>query len=310
LEVDYVGYTGKILPVVPEFQFVEDRILTALYTNKALTHGEGPTYANASIAMEALQGRYLAKREKLEEFVKKKIFTKIAIQNGFFKPLPQAATNGTGPYIGRSHSEKDRQPNVPSLEWKQKLQLVEDTGKKQMIIALRNTVGYGVPGVSLKRIHEMLGISHDEEMKTLKEEGKVIKELQAAYGVGSIVATPGAGGSAKPEAPKKPGQLGLPGMDKDQKQNKPYTKESPRQMGDVQEPAQNTMKTMEPKLPTASLKRREGEWKLRSIQEAAAKGKKPGTAQLPERFFGETGKLADFREILDKTEKEAISLSL
>lgn len=42
LKVEYVGATGKVLPIVPEFEFVTDRILTALFTNKAMTTGQGP----------------------------------------------------------------------------------------------------------------------------------------------------------------------------------------------------------------------------------------------------------------------------
>jgi intein/homing endonuclease len=41
------GATGKFPQLNTEFEWVENRILTALFTNKSLTHGEGPTYANA-----------------------------------------------------------------------------------------------------------------------------------------------------------------------------------------------------------------------------------------------------------------------
>lgn len=40
--LDYLGPTGRLLPLIPEFQFIEDRILTALMIGKAMTHGEGP----------------------------------------------------------------------------------------------------------------------------------------------------------------------------------------------------------------------------------------------------------------------------
>lgn len=46
LRVEYVGSTGKVLPIIPEFEFVERRILTALFTNKAMTSGEGPCYSS------------------------------------------------------------------------------------------------------------------------------------------------------------------------------------------------------------------------------------------------------------------------
>lgn len=41
IDVDYVGTKDKIANLIPEFEFVESRILTGLFANKALTHGEG-----------------------------------------------------------------------------------------------------------------------------------------------------------------------------------------------------------------------------------------------------------------------------
>lgn len=299
LSVDYVGYSGRILPIVPEFQFVEDRILTALYTNKALTHGEGPTYANASIAMEALQGRYMAKREKLEEFCRRKIFEKIAMQNGFYEPLKQADTSGPGPWM--RPSKKDRKLNIPTMEWKQKLKLVEDIAKKQMIVGLRNTAGYGVPGTSLKRIHELLDINHDEEMQTIKEEAKIIKQLREDYGEQSPLLGPSQSGQrpgSKPGMPTSlrsltPKQMTLPGT-------APANKDTVT----TKEPG-GPMKTTEPSAKM-SMQRRDAEWKSKSLKEVVARkeGKVPVMARGPASFFEENGKLPDFEQLLDKTDKE------
>lgn len=44
-EVSYVGATGQILPLDSEFEHIEDRILTGLFTSKAFTHGEGPCHS-------------------------------------------------------------------------------------------------------------------------------------------------------------------------------------------------------------------------------------------------------------------------
>lgn len=283
LSVDIVGYTGRILPIVPEFEFVENRILTALYTNKALTHGEGPTYANASIAMEALQGRYMAKREKLEEFARKKIFEKVALLNEFYEPLTQAqVAHGIRP------SKSERKLNIPTFEWKQKLKLVEDMAKKQLIIALRNTAGYGVPGVSLKRIHDLLEIDHEEEINAIREEAKIIRSLQEDYGVQSMMT------GNRPQMPGAPaipgaapsGQLRLPGMGG-------VAPVTPR------EPAQ-------PAQPKMSAARREGEWKSQSMKEmiASPKGKVPVTAASSRHLFEENGTLKDLVATLEKTERE------
>lgn len=304
LQVDVVGYNGKILPIVPEFEFVEDRILTALYTNKALTHGEGPTYANASIAMEALQGRYLAKREKLEEFVKNKIWKKIALLNEFYEPLTEAqSSHGIRP------SKADRKLNIPEMKWKQKLKLVEDMAKKQMVIALRNTMGMGVPGISMKKIYDELDIDYETEITALREEAAITKELKELYGVATPLTAPSSPTSTPSDAPDKmpsikslgkPQQMSLPGT-------APSNKPSSGGTGGTQEPGGN-MKTKEPgsTMTGASLRRREAEWKLKSGKDRMANGagKVPVMARPPVQFLEKDGRLRDLESVLETTEQE------
>ena len=195
LSLEYIGATGKILPLLPEFQWCESQILTALYTNRSLTTGEGVTYANATVAMEALQGRYLAKRERIEDWVARKVFTPIAIANNFYKPLTQAQLND---HVRPSNS--DRELNIPTLDWKQKLRLVEDMAKKQMIINLR---AKPIPEASLKTIYDLLDINADDEKKALLEEGEIYKQLKEIYGANSPM-VPGGSPGTSPSAPKTP----------------------------------------------------------------------------------------------------------
>jgi hypothetical protein len=44
-ELQYVGATGQIMPLDAEFEHIEERILTGLFTSKAFTHSEGPCYS-------------------------------------------------------------------------------------------------------------------------------------------------------------------------------------------------------------------------------------------------------------------------
>ena len=196
LQLDMVGATGKILPLLPEFQFVEDQILTGLYSNKALTHADGPNYSNATVAMEALQGRYMGKREKLEDFTRRKLFNPIAVAHEFFEPLtPAQSEHGVRP------STKSRKLRIPKITWKQKLRLVEDVQQKQMIINLRNR---DVPEVSLHKIYELLGIDFDTEMEALRNESKIRKEMAKLYGVNNPMLNNG----QRPSAPGQPGMKG------------------------------------------------------------------------------------------------------
>jgi len=76
-DLKYVGATGQILPLDGEFDRIEDRILTGLYISKAFTHGEGPTYSNASVALEVLQQRYVSFRNIIERWLERKVFAPI-----------------------------------------------------------------------------------------------------------------------------------------------------------------------------------------------------------------------------------------
>jgi hypothetical protein len=154
------------------------------------------TYGNATVAMEALQGRYMGKREKLEDFTRRKLFNPIAVAHEFFEPLTQAQSEH-----GIRPSTKSRKLRVPKITWKQKLRLVEDIQQKQMIINLRNR---DVPEVSLHKIYELLGIDYDTEMEALRNESKIRKEMAKLYGVNNPMLNNG-------QRPTPPGQSGMKG---------------------------------------------------------------------------------------------------
>ncbi len=131
LQVEYHGATGRILPLVPEFQHVENRILTALFTNKAMTHGEGPTYSNAQVAAKFLNGRYMSVRSKSEVFTEEKVMYPVAIANDFYKPVPREL-------VGHYRvAQGERELMIPKIHWRGKLNLLDDTQFKQFMMTLR-----------------------------------------------------------------------------------------------------------------------------------------------------------------------------
>lgn len=297
LELEYVGANGKILPIVPEFQFIEDRILTALYTNKALTHGEGPTYANATVAMEALQGRYLAKREKLEDFCERKIFVPVALANEFYEKEPECHTAGSGPWIRTS--KKERKLNTPTLEWKQKLKLVEDLQKKQMIVNLRSKP---IPEVSLKKIYALLDINYEDEITALREEGKIMKELKEIYGVQAPGAPPTNTPGNKPGA--APGEKPTTGLETKVPKSMPQQRlpGSPKGSTSVsapKTPEPGSLKTKEPgtKMTGAGIK-----WNSKSAEETAPDEREKVLVALDRRskLYSEDGKLKDPKTVMEE----------
>lgn len=302
LQVDVIGFTGKILPIVPEFEFVEDRILQALYTSKEMMHGSGPAFSNVSIAMEILEGRYMAKREKLEEFCRKKIFSKIAYLNGFYEPLTEAQmAHGIRP------SNSERKLNIPDLEWKQKLSLVEDTARQQMIIALRNTMNTnGAPGVSMKTVYKLLGVNEQEEMEALRNEAKIVKELGDMYGVTSPVAAPGTPGNKPETMPGAPSQKSMEqGRMPRQLSLKGVPAKAPGGSGGGAKSPEYKMKDPG-KTTGASLRRRESWQNSESLKKAQKEGRGlvATIAAPPASFLEEDGRLAKLESILDETEKD------
>jgi len=86
LNIDYIGATGKVLPVQQELTRIDELKLMGLGISKAFLGGEGgPTYSNASVALAVLRQRYLHITRKFSQFVEKGLFQPIADACGFYK---------------------------------------------------------------------------------------------------------------------------------------------------------------------------------------------------------------------------------
>jgi hypothetical protein len=190
-EVSYVGATGQILPLDAEFEHIEDRILTGLFTSKAFTHGEGPTYANASVALEVLQQRYVSFRNMIERWLERKIFAPISRIQDFTK-----YRNGVKELI------------IPKVNW----QRINLKNNREYQGALEGLVRDNK--VSLHSLMESLDLNYDNEIGKIKSELEDMKEiaykLQTPYmGKENInVSSPGIdemGGKPAGEAPEMGG---------------------------------------------------------------------------------------------------------
>ncbi len=158
LEVQYVGSTGVILPLDGEMDRIEDRVLTGLFTSKAFTHSEGPTYANASVALEVLQQRYVSFRTLIEKWLEIKIFRPICKLQGFEKIVG-----------GR------KELILPKVNW-DKINLKNNREYQQ---ALENLVKE--KRISLKTYFRALDVSFEEEIKNLNEEIPYLMEIDYKY---------------------------------------------------------------------------------------------------------------------------------
>jgi len=243
VQLDMVGASGRLLPIIPEFDFTTERILSALYTSKAAIHGEGPGWSSGPIiAFEILQGRYMAKREKIENWLMQKVWIPIALANGFYKPVTKMS-GGSDSRIRVAGQE--RELILPKIRWKQKLQLVEDSSKKQYAEQARarmdicydtwcKVMGYDdkyeIAQIDKERggwadpnYRKRLVQKDDLEFQSnLKQEG-LLPETQPIVmpGQGQMM-LPGFGQTSAPKAPAGTGQSGQGTKPSTSKQSKKY----------------------------------------------------------------------------------------
>jgi hypothetical protein len=153
-EMQYIGATGQILPLESEFDHIEDRILTGLFTSKAFTHGEGPTYANASVALEVLQQRYVSFRGMIERWLERKVFAPISRVQDFTK-----YRNGVSELI------------IPKVNW----QRINLKNNREYQGALEGLVRDNK--ASLHSLYEALDLDYNTEVTNIKKEIDDVKEI-------------------------------------------------------------------------------------------------------------------------------------
>jgi intein/homing endonuclease len=153
-EMQYVGATGQILPLDSEYERLEDRILTGLFTSKAFTHSEGPTYANASVALEVLQQRYVSFRNILEKWLERKVFAPISRIQDFTR-----YRNGVRELI------------IPKVNW----QRINLKNNREYQGALEGLVRDNK--VSLHSLYDALDLSYESEMTNILSEIEDQKEI-------------------------------------------------------------------------------------------------------------------------------------
>ncbi len=153
-DLKYVGANGQILPLDGEFDRIEDRILTGLFTSKAFTHGEGPTYSNASVALEVLQQRYVSFRNIIERWLERKVFAPISRIQDFTK-----FKNGIKELI------------IPKVDW-QRINLKNNREYQGALEGLARE-----NKVSMHSLYNTLDLNYDDEMRNIKDEIDDLKEI-------------------------------------------------------------------------------------------------------------------------------------
>lgn len=179
LQFDYVGSSGKILPLNQEFDFIQKELMNALGINQAMLNGEGPTYANAQVGFDTLAHRYMSYRLRLENWIRQKVYRPISEIQGFYKPLvgeihPKYMT---AKQKAISAARKDLELIVPTINWKQQ----DLTGNQSIMQFVQQLQQKGL--ISMSTVLPMINLDPDTEKKNLEiERGTVFDPNRPATG--------------------------------------------------------------------------------------------------------------------------------
>lgn len=175
VQFDYIGSSGKILPLNQEFEFIQHELMNGLCINQAMLNGEGPTYANAQVGYDTLAKRYMAYRLRLESWIKRKVYKPIAEIQGFYKP--KDGTIATK-YLSskeqvRLAAKKEMELIIPDITWQQQ-NLTSDQSAMNFI---QNLQQKGL--VSMSTVLPILGLDPETEKKNLEEERGTVFDINA-----------------------------------------------------------------------------------------------------------------------------------
>lgn len=135
VKLQWEGAQGKVLPLKAEYDMLEKRLLAGLMMSSAWLHGEGPNFANASVAMDVLIARYREFRERLEHWLVHHVYDPICRMNNIYKPTDAEVHHRI------RVKDKKKKPWVPKIRWERgalrddqfKIQLFERLVEKQLI---------------------------------------------------------------------------------------------------------------------------------------------------------------------------------
>ena len=172
LSLNIQGAVGQTDKMQADFEHIDNKILTALWGNKAFTTSEGMTYNSSSVAMRVLMGRYIPYRTKLENVFYSKVFLPIAIARGYYKSTEKDRPNGKSAMIKTSKSTRDL--IIPKFDWRHKQSLMDDANVRSMLISLQEK-----GKMPMKVICDSLDLDYEYVMKWIEKESNTI--LDSGY---------------------------------------------------------------------------------------------------------------------------------
>lgn len=171
VNVDAVGLSGKLLPLKQEYDQIENDILVALFSNKAVTTGSGPNFATASVAFRTMMSRYIPIRARVERYLYQKIFAPVAYANKFYKRKKADIAHGV-----RTGDEESNQLIIPTIDWRSKANLLDDGSIKSIVSSMVNA-----GKMPMKILCEALDLDYSEVRNYLySEQGTLFDPITQA----------------------------------------------------------------------------------------------------------------------------------
>ena len=192
LKIQWEGASGRVLPLQPEFQYVDKQLAIALLINEGIVTADKQPYASTSVALDVMIQRYMTVRMRIEKFLKDFVFSTVCRLNKIVK----RSTSELKYHIRLNSPDRDLW--LPDVRWS-KQNLRDDLPKLQFVKQL-------VDGGLLPKSHLYMGLDLDPEeveAKLAEEKGKVKSETQEGSADFSAVGAPESPSSEEEE----PGDL-------------------------------------------------------------------------------------------------------
>jgi len=143
-DFDFVGASGKVLTLSNEFEFINQEVLDGMMINNALLNGEGPTFASASVGIEAMIQRLETFRSMVSDWITDFLY------------LPEAKRQG---FVDENPETGEQEWLVPKIKWNS-MHLRDQQQYRTFIIQL-----YEKGLVSAQTVLEAFDIDPDQEIE-------------------------------------------------------------------------------------------------------------------------------------------------
>lgn len=129
LQIEWLGASGKVLPLQPEFQYIDKQLFIALLINEGVLTAERQPYASTSIGFDVMLQRYLSMRTKIANWIVHKVCKPMCEIHKIHKITSNEIKHRI------RFNRKDEYLDLPTVKW-DKEELRNDSQKIQTLISL------------------------------------------------------------------------------------------------------------------------------------------------------------------------------